>query len=514
MSATPALDPSVPETPPPVDEGPAALHDHVAHDHAALEKRARFGTIALAIRMVLLQVAVLVGGVALRRKLDPADFGAFAIVQFALAFLAFFGDAGLGGALIQKEEEPTQRELASVWWLQIGLSLVVVLVVMVGAPLFVSFWPDLRAREGVWVFRALAIDLLFTSIRAVPAVLMERHLQFGRLSALEVILSVAFYGTAVFLAFHGFGVMALAWAVVAQGALGVVGAFALRPWRPSFIYDKAALQPIVRFGATYQLKNVVGFLSSAIAPVYGGRALGQKNLGYLNWAQETAFFPLRIVELVSRVSFPLYSRLQKDPKAFAEHFGRAIRISALGTMLIIGILGGIGPSVVQLIYTTKWMPALPYVYVFAAAISIGFITPLLAPLLDALGRPQTTLRLSILTTILLVVLVPLCTLKWGTFGFALGYGITVVIGNVVAIFIIREIAPTVGVLRRLLVPAVGSAAIVALGRAMSGSRPPTVPGLLLSIVALFAAYCAVIALIDREAVREVVGFVRVARKKD
>jgi PST family polysaccharide transporter len=503
---------SVPEIPPPVDEEPASLRER-----AALEKRARFGTIALAIRMVLLQVAVLIGGVALRRKLDPADFGAFAIVQFALAFLAFFGDAGLGGALIQKEEEPTQRELSSVWWLQIGLSLIVVAVVMVGAPYMVRFWPDLRAREGVWVFRALSIDLLFTSIRAVPAMLMERHLQFGRLSALEVILSVAFYGTAVFLAFHGYGVMALAWAVVAQGALGVVGAFALRPWRPSFVYDRAALQPIVKFGATYQLKNVVGFLSSAIAPVYGGRALGQKNLGFLNWAQETAFFPLRIVELVSRVSFPLYSRLQKDPEAFAAHFGRAIRTSALGTMLIIGLLGGIGPSFVQLIYTSKWLPALPYLYVFAAAISIGFITPLLAPLLDALGKPQTTLRLSILSTFLLVVLVPICTLKWGTFGFALGYGITVVIGNVVAIFIIRRIfrergAPGIDVVRRLALPAVGAVAIVLLGRTI-GPRAGTVLGLVLSILALFVAYCAVIALIDREAVREVIGFVRGARKK-
>jgi O-antigen/teichoic acid export membrane protein len=299
---------------------------------------------------------------------------------------------------------------------------------------------------------------------------------------------------------------------LAQGALGVIGAFALRPWRPSFIYDKAALKPIVKFGATYQLKNVVGFLTSAIAPVYGGRALGQKNLGYLNWAQETAFFPLRIVELVSRVSFPLYSRLQKDPKAFAEHFGRAIRISALGTMLIIGILGGIGPSFVQLIYTTKWTPALPYLYVYAAAISIGFLTPLLAPLLDALGRPQTTLRLSILSTILLVVLVPILTLKWGTFGFALGYGVTVVIGNVVAIHIIRTIAPTIDVMRRVLVPMIGCAAIVALGRVI-GARAFSVPGLVISVLLLAIAYGAVIALIDRAAVREVVGFVAAARKK-
>ncbi len=86
--------------------------------------------------------------------------------------------------------------------------------------------------------------------------------------------------------------MSLVGAVLVQGFLGVIGAFAMRRWRPSLVLDRKLLSPIIRFGVSYQLKNLVGFSFGAIAPVYGGRALGQTGLGFVNWAQSTyAFFP-------------------------------------------------------------------------------------------------------------------------------------------------------------------------------------------------------------------------------
>ena len=84
----------------------------------ALRQRATFGVIALVVRMIVLQLTILGGDVYLRRLLQPADFGAFAIAQFALSFFTYFGDAGLGGALIQQKDEPTDIALSSIWCLQ------------------------------------------------------------------------------------------------------------------------------------------------------------------------------------------------------------------------------------------------------------------------------------------------------------------------------------------------------------------------------------------------------------
>ena len=481
------------------------------NEHQLIMRRARFGTIALVVRTIVLQFAVLGGGVVLRRHLEPADFGAFAITQFVLSFLAFFGDAGLGGALIQKKSEPTQRELSSVFWLQISLTFLVTLLIIFLAPWVVRFWPDLKARDGIWLFRALAIDLLFTSIRTIPSLLMERHLQFGRLSVLDVILTVAFYGMAVGFSLQGYGVLSLALAVVLQGFLGIAGSFALRPWCPSLYCDLSSINPIIRFGAFYQFKNVVGFLSGAVAPVYGGRVLGQRSVGFINWAQETAFFPLRITEIVSRVSFPLYSRLQGDAVAFNAAFGRAIRVCAVGTMMIVSVFLGLGPSFIHIVYTEKWMPALPLLYIYAVAISIGFLTPVVATALDALGRPQVTLRLSFLTTGLLFVLIPVLTPLFGTIGFAVGYGLTVVIGNFVAIFLAERVVPGVCVIRRLIGPAFSCMVATAAGRLVE-KHVGSAATLIIAIVGQAMLYLTTLFLVDREALREIRSLLADARQ--
>ena len=230
-----------------------------------------------------------------------------------------------------------------------------------GAP-YSSYLADLPPN-CVWLLRALSLDLVLTAARVVPTMLMERHLQYGRLSLLEVFLTVPFYGAAIILARMNLGVMALVGAVLAQGFFGVIGAYAMRPLEAFAVIDRTVLRPILKFGAAYQVKNVIGFLCGAITPVYAGHALGQRQLGLIDWAQRTAYFPLRLVEAMSRVSFPLFSRLQDDRKSIAVVLERSIQICAMGTLFFVGLVFGLGPNIVGVVYTDKWLPALPLFYV-------------------------------------------------------------------------------------------------------------------------------------------------------
>src|SRR4051794_31103425 len=111
------MEPSVAPDPKPSDPvEPLTDSGSSGEDVETIKHRARRGVLILALRTVLVQIAVLGGQVALARLLDPRDFGVFAIVQFALSFFTFFGDAGLGASLIQKKIAPTHRELSSVFF--------------------------------------------------------------------------------------------------------------------------------------------------------------------------------------------------------------------------------------------------------------------------------------------------------------------------------------------------------------------------------------------------------------
>jgi O-antigen/teichoic acid export membrane protein len=464
-------------------------------------RRAKFGVFALVVRLVALQLTILGGDIYLRRILQPADFGVFAIAQFALAFFAYFGDAGLGSVLIQQKDDPSQKELSSIWCLQMLLSVGLMLIVGLGAPYFIRIWPDLP-QSSVWLLRALSLNLVLTAARVVPTMLMERHLQYGRLSVLEVLLTIPFYVTAIVLARMDLGVMALVGAVLVQGALGVVGAYIMRPWKPSLVLDRNVLRPILKFGASYQIKNVVGFLCGAIAPVYGGRTLGQTNLGFIDWAQRTAFFPLRLVEVMSRVSFPLFSRLQNDRKQLTIALERSIQICALATLLFVGIAFGLGSNLIHVLYTDKWLPALPVFYVYAAAISLGFLTPLIAPFFDGTGRPQVNARFSIAWTTAIVLIVPFTTPRWGTVGFAIGYCIPVVIGNIGMLVVLKKLIPQARLWPRARAAIAGCLGVAVLGHYVFSPWAQNALSFTVSVLCLIVVYLGVVFVLDRSVLKD------------
>jgi O-antigen/teichoic acid export membrane protein len=481
-------------------------------DTRALQRKARVGMLALGVRGVLMQLTVLGGDIYLRRRLEPSDFGIFAIVQFALALFMQFGDVGLASALIQQHEPPTKRQLASAWTLQMLVSLVLTSALWLGAPLLLRFWSDMPPRS-IWIFRALSINLLLTTLRLVPALLMERNLEYPKLSALDVILTGTYYAAAVTFASLGWGAMSLAAAILIQGTCGVIGAFALKPWLPRPAFDRALLRPIVRYGVQFQMKNVVAFMSSAIAPVYAGRTLGQAQLGLINWGQSTAFFPLRLVEIMARISFPLYSRLRTDPTEFARSLERAVAVSAMGTLFFVGMGLGLGQCIVHVVYGDKWLPALPMFYVYATGIAVGFLHPVVAPAIDALGKPQVNLRLMLSWTVAICALVAILTPHWGALGFAIGYCVPMVLGNAVVLVVVRRLVPGLRLWPRMRALILGAISIAVVGRF---GMAPYVLGVFTfsaAVLACAAIFLAVVGAFDRTVIHDILVLIRIRKSE-
>jgi O-antigen/teichoic acid export membrane protein len=463
---------------------------------SALRRRARSALGLLALRTVLLQLMTLGGQVSLARLLDPRDFGVYAILRFALSFFVFFGDVGLGGALIQKKQSPTDDDIANVFTLQLLLASGVVGLVWVSAGLVEHIWPDLPT-SGPWLLRVLAADLLLTALRTIPSILMERGLEFAKLAALDVCLSLTFYATAVGLAMAGYGADSLVVAVLAQGFVGAFLAFALHPFRPRLRLNRDVLRPIVKFGLPFQATLLIGFLNGAVTPIYAGTMLGARSLGLINWAQDTAYFPLKAVDIVGRAAFPLYSRLQSDPRSLGESFGRAVHLSAIATAFFVALVFSMGGRIVHVVFTDKWQPALPLLYIYAATISIGFYTPIVGALLNATGRPGLLFKLSCIWVALACLVVPLTTPRWGVQGYAFGYCFHVIVGNVLMLTLTPQLVPHSHLLRRFIGPVLGGIATYLAGRFLCADWADTTLRFIGAVLFMLLVHALVLAAVDR-----------------
>ena len=112
----------------------------------------------LLVRQVLTKLIFFVANIALARLLVPQIFGVYAIVSFIVQFFSIFGEFGLGAVLIQKKDQLEQCELSSIFWFQQAVAWCMAVILILSAPLLVTFYPSLPPA-GVWLVRAMACRL-------------------------------------------------------------------------------------------------------------------------------------------------------------------------------------------------------------------------------------------------------------------------------------------------------------------------------------------------------------------
>jgi len=467
---------------------------------AAARRRAAFGIAILTLRTAVTQVIVLAGTVVLVRVLSPADLGVFAVLQFALTFFQFFGDAGIGGALIQGQASPSERSLASAFTLQMLLAVLLVAVVWVVAPGVELVWSGLP-RGSSDLLRAMSLAFLFTAARTIPAILLERSLRFGAIAIAEVLQSATFYATACACAIAGLRDWTWPAAVLAQAVVGFVVFFAAQPWRPRLALDWSLLGPLVRFGMPFQLKNLIGFANGAVTPLYAGAVLGPAPVGLISWGQQVAYLPLKLVEVVARVSFPLFSRMQYDRKALAGVVERSLQLAAFGVFFTTALLLTAGSTITVVVFSEKWLPGLVALQAFSAVLIIGFVSPVIGAAFDAVGRPGIVARLAVWWTALNWVVVPVTTWKWGLNGFVLGYCVHVIVGNVAILFVARRELPEIRLFRPMAAPALGAVLVAAVGWLVLRPWATTPLRLGIGVALAGALHLGTFALVDPQAIR-------------
>lgn len=438
----------------------------------------------LVARTVAQQLAILGGGVVLARLLDPADFGLFTIVQTALNFFSLVGDVGLGAALVQRKTLPSHRELSSIFWAQVAIALAVIAVVEASASALPLVWTRLTP-DSTWLVRVLAFQLLLTATRSVPSLLLERELHFGRIALVDFAMTVTYYGVAVALAARGLRTAAFVYAVLAQGLVANLLMALFRPFRPALVLDAALVRPFVRFGVLFQTKNLLSMVNEWVTPVVAGGLLGPAAVGLHNWARNTAHFPQQFNGIVCRVAFPLLSRLRDEPDAFARTLARAVHLCGAVTLFFTGLFLGVGRPLTLVVFGPKWLPAVPMLYLYATVQSVGFLSPIIASALDALGRPGVTVRLAASWTAFNWLAAPLATLLRRTpFGFSVGACLHVLLGNPLVVYVFRRLHPHgENPVARLWACVVAAGVTAAFGRAVLEPHV-TGPGSLAGAVAL------------------------------
>lgn len=483
--------------------------EEVSLDRGALQRHAARGLTWTLVESWGSPLLGLVVFAILARLLTEADFGLVALAAVFMFLVATTVDAGLGDALIQREQV-TQRTVNTAFWVAVLIAVVMTaLGLLLASPIAnVLGEPDLAP-----ILQVLSSTFMLSALSSTPMALLRRELAFRQLAIRRLVAVVVGGVIAIALALAGAG----AWALVAQhvvnALISVVVLWTVTPWRPGLEVSGVEFRQLFRFGRHVVSAEMLNFLSRHADNLLIGVFLGTGPLGFYAVAYKVLDITQHVlVSAAQKLAFPIFARLQHDRARLVRAYVRITR--AVSIAILPGFIGLalVATEAIVIIFGDRWLPSVP------AATILFLIGPVLSvqvfsgPLFNSVGHPEVTLRYRFVATVVNVV------------GFGVAVALFRDITAVAAAFVIRGylLLPLILVWMRryagvplsahvaelrtpVAATAVMAVAVVGVKLLLAG-RAGT--GLLLAAEVFVGAvvFGASLYLLNRSLVREVVGF--------
>lgn len=339
------------------------------------------------------QGVTLLVSIVLARLLDPAVYGLVALVTVITTILQVFLDAGFSQALIQKKDAD-EVDFSSVFYFNIVFGSVLYGLLFFSSPLIAKFY---KMPQLTPVIRVLGLTLIIFSLKSVQQAYVSRNLLFKKFffATLGGTIGAAVIG--IVFAYLGYGV----WALVAQHLFNmfmdtVILWFTVK-WRPKAVFSFYRLKIMLRYGWKLFVSSLIDAVYNELRQLIIGKMYSSSDLAFYNQGKKyTHAFVTSINSSLDSVLFPVMSNAQDNVDSVKEMTRKAIKVS---TFLMMPIMMGIavcGEPLVDLIFTSKWLPCVPYLRIFCFAYAFYPIHTANLNAIKALGRSDLFLKLEII----------------------------------------------------------------------------------------------------------------------
>jgi PST family polysaccharide transporter len=430
-----------------------------------------------------IQAATAASAVALARLVPPSAFGEAALPTALVAIATVLTIQGVATPLVQMKEI-SRRDVRTATTLSLGLGVVLTALSLllagpVVSPIFGSRIAALvRLSSPVWFMAGIA---------GVPQTLLERRLDFRRVSIISTVSAVVGAVTAVGLALAGLDATALVLGQMALvGARAILGIFFVGLPRPGWYRD--SLRKIASTGSGISLSSLLFTAYQNVDYAILAAQLPAASVGiYWRAYQLGVGYQSKVSGVLLQLALPLYSRAA-DLKDMQRLRNKITQVHAATIVPCLGFFVVVAPLAVPAVFGARWTPVVEPARILAI---VGVFSALMTgtgPLLVAAGRAWTLVwwNAAELVGYGLVVLVAaphgIVVVAWA----AVGYSAVKIM--VLQLLVRRHVGVPFLQLGRDLLPASAATAFSMLAaEAVVKSLPDGVGGLTATVVALVAA---------------------------
>lgn len=353
----------------------------------------------------------------LARLLEPGDFGLIGMANVFINIIILMNERGWSNALIQNQDVE-ERHFSSVFWINIAFSFV-----MMGGLIFAS--PFIAEFYGRQELRPILVVLSFTfaleAFGIVQRGIHMKELNFKKLAIVDMA-SFIFSGiTGIYLALHGYGVWSLVYQIVSLKLVSLILLWCFTAWKPKFLFSLTAIKELFYFSMNITAHSIMTYVSGNADYFLIGKFLGAEALGFYTLAFKLMMVPTRNISwVVSKVTFPVFSKIQHDLGKVRQNYLKVIKTLSLITFPLIFVLFVVTPEFVRVVVGLKWEPAILLIRILCICGLVKALLVTWGSVALSQGRSDLQLRLGTLGMIIFVSSVCI-GLPWGILGVVVSY---------------------------------------------------------------------------------------------
>ena len=343
------------------------------------------------------------------RIVSPSSYGLIVMIQVFMSICQTFIDGGLANALIQKQER-SETDFHTAFIFNLIVAIFFYFLLYSFSPIIASFYDQPQLSL---ITKVLGLNLIFSSLSIVQKTRLTIDLNF-KTQAKAGLLAVLISGiVGVSCAYSGMEV----WSLVIQSMLNniLISLFLayFARWRPRFIFSMDSFSHLFNFGSKLLLTNLITSIYLNIYNLVIGKKYSSSSLAYYNRAFTLTQIPSTNIELVlSRIIYPLECKLQDNPKELKAAYIKYLHFSNFVVLPLLFMLIGLATPIVKVLLTDKWLPAVPYIVLYAINFTLYPWLDQSVQLLNVVGKTGLNLKTQLYKRIISFVIL-LATIPFG-----------------------------------------------------------------------------------------------------
>lgn len=298
----------------------------------------------------------------LARLLDPKSFGLVALASSIIAFITLLTGSSFNLALLQKKEVEAEH------WNSVAVFGLLSSIALNLLAFACSGWLEAVFEEpGLGrVFQSLLLIQIPLVLIAIRSTYLRRNLDFKSLAIRRLSSSLLAGITGVVLALAGGGVWALVAKLVVESVVSYVLLLFITDLKLRFQFSKSHFREILQFSLKETSGEYIGLIHKSFPQLIIGGVLGTPALGVYTVSYRLINIILDLsTVMVSKVSLPVFAKIQDDPDRLRRYFEESTRLSSWALFpCSFGLLVA-GPLIVQTVFGSQWLEAIPLMQILS-----------------------------------------------------------------------------------------------------------------------------------------------------